>query len=898
MGKKLLIVESPAKAKTIEKYLGEEYQVKSSFGHVRDLDKGKKGIDIDNNFQPNYIISPEKQRVVKELRDNAKKASEVWLATDEDREGEAIAWHLCEVLGLDAAHTKRIVFHEITKPAIQAAVKNPRLVDLDLVNAQQARRVLDRLVGFELSELLWKKIKNNLSAGRVQSVAVKLVVEKEREIRAFTITPFFKVTALFKVQDDEGRNYNIKAERQDRFDEITEARKFLDACTQATFTIKSIDVKPLKRKPAAPFITSTLQQEASRKLGFSVSRTMITAQRLYEQGLITYMRTDSVSLSETAVAQIVSEIEKSFGPQYVETRTYKSKTANAQEAHEAIRPSYIDRQEVSSIRDEQRLYELIWKRTIASQMADAELEKTIVKIGISTLPQETLQAEGEIIKFDGFLKVYLESEDDEEETHDESILPPLSMGQILDLRKMEAQQRFTRPPSRYTEASLVKKLEELGIGRPSTYAPTISKIMEVGRGYVVKEQREGEVRKFEVLTLEHGKISQHTDSEITGASKNNLFPTDMGMLVVDYLSKNFDDIMNYSFTADIEKKFDVIAEGNIEWHQMIHAFYHPFHKKLEDTLQNTGRESGKRILGKDPKSGNTVFVRMSRFGPVVQIGDTDELKEEEKSEYANLKPGQSMENITFEEAMELFKLPRSLKAYEGQDVIIGQGRFGPYVKHGEGFISIPRGEDPLTITQERAIELIEEKKLANAPIATYKGLPITKGKGRFGPFLKWNELYANVPAKINFDTLDAKGAIELVAAKEEKEAKKYISNWENEKISIQNGRWGPTIFYGKKYFSLPKDEEGKRMAAEDAAELTLDQVKGIIEAIDPTAFTKKSKGGKTAKPKATKTTTEKAASISKIDLKKTPDKKIIDVKKPALSKVKAKPAAKRNLKAV
>ncbi|MEP7321359.1 MAG: type I DNA topoisomerase [Saprospiraceae bacterium] len=882
MSKKLLIVESPAKAKTIEKYLGEEYQVKSSFGHVRDLEKGKKGIEIDNNFQPNYIISPEKQRVVKELRDSAKKASEVWLATDEDREGEAIAWHLCEVLGLDAAVTKRIVFHEITKPAIQAAVLSPRKVDIDLVNAQQARRVLDRLVGFELSELLWKKIKNNLSAGRVQSVAVKLVVEKEREIRAFDITPFFKVTALFKVQDSEGRNYTIKAERLDRFDEITEARKFLEACRSAIFAIKSIDVKPLRRKPAAPFITSTLQQEASRKLGFSVSRTMITAQRLYEQGLITYMRTDSTALSVTAVEQIVAEIEKSFGSRYVETRTYKSKTANAQEAHEAIRPSYIDRQEVSSIRDEQKLYELIWKRAIASQMADAELEKTIVKIGISTLPAETLQAEGEIIKFDGFLKVYLESEDEEEETHDETILPPLTIGQQLDLRKMEAQQRFTRPPSRYTEASLVKKLEELGIGRPSTYAPTISKIMEVGRGYVVKEQREGTERKYEVLTLENGKIIQHTASEITGATKNNLFPSDIGMLVVDYLSKNFDDIMNYSFTADIEKKFDVIAEGNMEWHQMINTFYHPFHKKVEDTLLNSGRESGKRILGKDPKSGNTVFVRMSRFGAVIQIGDTDELKEEEKSEYANLKPGQSMENISFDEAMELFKLPRTVGQYENKDVIIGQGRFGPYVKHDEGFISIPRGEDPLTILLDRAIELIEEKKTANAPIATYKGLPITKGKGRFGPFLKWNELYANVPAKINFDTLDAKTAIEMVAAKEEKEAKKYISNWESEKISIQNGRWGPTIFFGKKYFSLPKDEEGKRMSAEEAGTLTLEKVKSIIEIYDPTAFTKKVKAAKGAK--TTKATSKTA---------KAPVKKIIDVKK-----ITIKPKAKSNAKFV
>ncbi len=866
MGKKLLIVESPAKAKTIEKYLGSDYQVKSSFGHIRDLEKGKKGIEIENDFQPNYIVSPEKTKVVKELRDAARQASEVWMATDEDREGEAIAWHLCEVLDLDPKVTKRIVFHEITKPAIQEAVLNPRKVDLDLVNAQQARRVLDRLVGFELSELLWKKIKNNLSAGRVQSVAVKLIVEREREIRNFEVTPFFKVSALFKVRDTEGRVFNLKAERPERFDTNTEARKFLESCKTAAFTIKSIDVKPLRRKPAPPFTTSTLQQEASRKLGFGVSRTMITAQRLYEQGLITYMRTDSTSLSTTAIDQIVTEIEKSFGKKYIETRVYKSKIANAQEAHEAIRPSYINQLEVSSIRDEQRLYELIWKRTIASQMADAELEKTIVKIGISNLPGEFLQAEGEIIKLDGFLKVYLESEDEEDEANDESILPPLSIGQALDLNKMEAIQRFTRPPARYTEASLVKKLEELGIGRPSTYAPTISKIMEKGRGYVVKEQREGTVRVFEVLTLEKGVISTHMDKEITGASKNNLFPSDMGMLVVDYLSKNFDDIMSYSFTAEIEKEFDLIAEGNLEWHKMIKDFYLPFHKKLEDTIQNTGRESGKRILGKDPKSGFTVFVRMARFGPVVQIGDTDEISEDVKPEFANLKPGQSMENITYEEAMELFKLPRALGNYEGKEITIGQGRFGPYVKYDEGFISIPRIEDPLTITLDRAVELIKEKQEANAPIATYKGLPISKGKGRFGPFLKWNELFANVPAKINFDELNAKTAIELIQAKEEKEAKKYINTWDEEKISVQIGRWGPIIFYGKKFVNFPKDENGKRISAEDAAEYTLEEVKSLIEATDPTAFTKKTK----AKPVAKKSSYAKPKSSSK---------KIITIKK-------------------
>lgn len=859
MGKKLLIVESPAKAKTIEKFLGEDYQVKSSFGHVRDLEKGKKGIDIENNFQPNYIVSPEKQKVVRELKDTARKADEVWLATDEDREGEAIAWHLCEVLGLDPKHTKRIVFHEITKPAIQEAVLHPRRVDLDLVNAQQARRVLDRLVGFELSELLWRKIKNNLSAGRVQSVAVRLIVDREREIRNFVTVPFFKVSALFKIQDAEGRVYTVKAERPERFDDQKDARRFLAACISARFSIQSIDIKPIRRKPAAPFTTSTLQQEASRKLGFSVSRTMVTAQRLYEQGYITYMRTDSTALSNVAVQQITEEIERAYGKQYVERRVYKSKAANAQEAHEAIRPSYINRQEVSNIRDEQRLYELIWKRTIASQMADAELEKTIVKIGISTLPGEYLQAEGEILKFDGFLKVYLESSDEEEDGHDESILPPLHIGQVLDLKKMEAVQRFTRPPSRYTEASLVKKLEELGIGRPSTYAPTITKIMEPGRGYVVKEQREGTERKFEVLTLENGQIREFQDSEITGASKNNLFPTDMGMLVVDYLTKNFEDIMTYGFTAEIEKQFDIIAEGRMEWHQMIQAFYQPFHQKLEDTLQNTGRESGKRILGSDPKTGRTVFVRMSRYGPVVQIGETEELKEDEKPEFANFKPGQSMENISFEDAMELFKLPRSLGEYQGKEVIIGQGRFGPYVKYDEGFISIPRPEDPLAVSVARAIELIEAKRAELAPLAFYKEKPITKGKGRFGPFVKWNELFVNVPAKYNFDLLDPKTAIDLVKAKEEKEASKYISQWEEENISVQNGRWGPVMFLGKKHYNFPKNPDGKRITPEEAAALTLEQVKALIVASDPQAFEKKGKRKAAGKAKTSSGPVKKPA---------------------------------------
>ncbi len=847
MPKNLLIVESPAKAKTIEKYLGKDFTVKSSFGHVRDLDKGEGAVDIENDFNPKYVVSPDKKKVVKELKDLTKKVDEVWLATDEDREGEAISWHLCQVLGLDEDKTKRIVFREITKPAIQNAIKNPRQLDVNLVNAQQARRILDRLVGYELSGILWKKVRGQLSAGRVQSVAVKLIVERERAINAFTPSPFFRINAIFQVKNESGKWAELKAESSHRFDDEGTAEEFLKKCVGASFEIQDIDVKPLKRKPTAPFTTSTLQQEASRKLGYSVNRTMVVAQRLYEAGHITYMRTDSVNLSELALQSIADEVEKNYGKEYLKTRRYKGKSANAQEAHEAIRPTYVDRQQVTSNRDEQRLYELIWKRTIASQMSEAIVEKTTVKIGISTVPGEQLQAVGEVLKFDGFLKVYLESKDDDEEEEAKGMLPPLKKGQELTLNNMTAIERFTRPPARFTEAALVSKLEELGIGRPSTYAPTISKIMEESRGYVVKESRDGVERKYQLLTLKDGEISKEEKTENTGAVKNRLFATDLGMVVSDFLDEHFEEIMDYRFTADIEKRFDDIATGGEQWASMLGEFYKPFHANVEETIANAERPSNERILGKDPETGKTMLTRMSRRGPVIQIGAPDELEEGEKPRYANLAPGQSIESITFEEALKLFQLPKELGNYEGQEVAIGVGRFGPYVKWGEKtYISIPKGEDPLEVDMDRAKELIEEKKKADAPIATYKGLPVMRGKGRFGPFLKWNNLYVNIPRKYNPEELTIDEAFALIEAKVEKEANRYIQRWESEKIAIENGRWGPFIRFGKKAVKLPKIDDEK-VTPEKAATLTLEQVKDIIEAELPGSFKKKTKAKKATK---------------------------------------------------
>lgn len=860
MPKNLLIVESPAKAKTIQKYLGKDFTVKSSFGHVRDLQKSQGAVDVENDFEPKYVVSPDKRKVVKELKDTVKKVQEVWLATDEDREGEAISWHLCKVLGLDESNTKRIVFREITKPAIQKAIQNPRSVDVNLVDAQQARRVLDRLVGYELSEILWKKIKGKLSAGRVQSVAVKLIVEREREILDFRPTPFFRINAIFKIRGENGKTASLKAESPTRYDSESDAQDFLNKCIGATFKIDDIEVKPLKRRPTAPFTTSTLQQEASRKLNFSVNRTMSVAQRLYEAGHITYMRTDSTNLSESALQNIAQEVEKNFGKNYVKTRRYKGKSASAQEAHEAIRPTYVQAQQVGSTRDEQRLYELIWKRTVASQMADAVVEKTTAKIGISTIPDAYLKAEGEVLKFDGFLKVYLEStDDDEEEKEAKGMLPPLKVGQELNLGVMTATERFTRPPSRYTEASLVKKLEELGIGRPSTYAPTISKIMEEGRGYVVKDSRDGEERKYQVLELKNDKINKKTETETTGRVRNRLFPTEMGITVSDFLEEHFEEIMDYSFTADIEKQLDDIAEGQRVWRDLLRKFYPPFHETVEETIKHADRPTRDRVLGKDPKTGRTLLTRMTRNGPVAQIGAPDELGEEEKPQYANLRKGQRIDAITYEEALELFKLPRDMGEYKGMEVSVGIGRYGPYVRFDNKFVSIPKDEDPLEITYERAVELIEAKLKEDAPVGEYKGEPITKGKGRYGPYLKYKDLYVSVPRKYDFDNLTQNEMHELIEKKLEKEANRYIKRWESENIAVENGRWGPFIRYKKKSVKIPKID-GKRVTKEQAEELTLEQVKAFIEAELPGTFSDNKKGKKEKKSSKKKTSKKKSKS--------------------------------------
>lgn len=848
MAKNLLIVESPAKAKTIEKFLGSDFLVRSSYGHVRDLAKEDMSVDIDHGFAPRYAVSPDKIKVVNELRRLSGEVEDVWLATDEDREGEAISWHLCEVLGLNPKITKRIVFHEITKTAIQKAVANPRLVDLNLVYAQQARRILDRLVGFEISPILWRKLsKNSLSAGRVQSVAVKLIVEREREIQRFNSKPYFKITAQFDVKNEQGKNVLLKSELADKYEVESDAMRFLQQCTPASYTIENIEVKPARRKPAPPFTTSTLQQEASRKLGFSVNRTMSCAQKLYEQGFITYMRTDSTNLSDTAVHAMASEIEKSYGKAYVHTRMYKTNKPGAQEAHEAIRPTYMDKRTAEGDSDMKRLYDLIWKRSIASQMADAELERTHVSIGISTIQNAKLQATGEVIKFDGFLKVYLEGKDDEEDNEVSGMLPPLKVGQVLDLNEMLATEKFTRPPARFTEATLVKQLEELGIGRPSTYAPTISKIMEEGRGYVIKENREGAIRTFNVLSLRNGQINKKVDKETTGATKNTLAATDMGTLVVDFLDQHFEHIMNYGFTADVEKQFDDIAEGKKQWQEMLRKFYHPFHENVEETIKNADRVTGERMLGKDPETGRSVLVRLSRNGPVVQIGTPEELGEE-KPKYANLKAGQRMETIELEDALKLFGLPRTLGTHADQEITVGAGRYGPYVKYNETFISIPRTEDPMTITLARAVELIQEKLEADAPVTLYEGKPITKGKGRFGPFIKWNDLYVNVPAKINFANISPEECVQLLQAKIEKESNRFIQHFPSEGISVENGRWGPFIRYGRENITMKKED--KRMTAEEAALLSLDELKKMIKLEIPDAFEPKAKGAKGAKAAA------------------------------------------------
>lgn len=810
MAKNLVIVESPAKAKTIEKFLGKDFTVKSSFGHIRDLPGKNISVDIENDFAPDYVIPDDKKKIVAELRKLAKGAETVWLASDEDREGEAISWHLLEALKLKEENTKRIVFHEITKSAITKAVENPRKINKDLVDAQQARRVLDRLVGYELSPVLWKKIKPSLSAGRVQSVAVRLIVERENEILDFKYTSSYKVVANFVVSN----NAILMAELPQRFKTKGEAESFLNKCKSADFTIDNLETKPAKKSPAAPFTTSTLQQEASRKLGFSVSQTMTVAQRLYEAGKITYMRTDSVNLSNEAIGAAKKEITSSYGEEYSQIRKYTTKSKGAQEAHEAIRPTYMSDHTFMGDPGQTRLYELIWKRTIASQMSDAKLEKTTVKINISTT-EENFVAKGEVLIFDGFLKVYLEGTDDENSTEKEGILPPLTVGEKLNAQEISATERFSHHPARYTEASLVKKLEALGIGRPSTYAPTISTVQK--RGYVVKEDRDGNQRDFTTLTLKDGDISDVTAIENYGFEKKKMFPTDIGTVVTDFLVENFGKVLDYSFTAQVEEQFDAIAQGQQQWSKMIADFYNPFHTQIENTLKNAERASGERELGIDPESGRPLIVRIGKFGPMAQIGKTED---EGGAKFASLLNGQSIAKITIEEALELFKFPKTIGEYEGHEIVVAQGRFGPYVKFEKMFVSIPRDEDMGSVDLNRAIELIKQKQAADAPIDEYENMPVQKGVGRFGPFIKWNGMFINVNRKYDFDNLTHENIVELIEIKKQKEIDKYIHRWDEEGISVQKARWGRfNIIKGKLKIELPKTFKVEKLTLEDVQKM-------------------------------------------------------------------------------
>lgn len=756
MSKNLVIVESPAKAKTIEGYLGKDFMVKSSFGHVRDLATRDLSIDIQNGFLPIYEVMPDKQKMIRELKKLADGAETIWLATDEDREGEAISWHLSEVLHLDTSRTRRIVFHEITKTAITEAIEKPRNIDMNLVNAQQARRVLDRLVGFELSPILWKKVKPSLSAGRVQSVSVRLIVEREEEIRAFESTYAYKVSGIFEVDNEYGRA-QIKADLPKRFPNSEEAYAFLEKCSKATFKVADIETKPGKRSPAPPFTTSTLQQEASRKLGFSVSRTMTVAQQLYEAGKITYMRTDSVHLSQMALGMARETITELFGKQFHKSRQFSTRSKGAQEAHEAIRPTYLNQQSIDGDASQRKLYELIWKRTIASQMADALLEKTNIYIDISTVGDQFV-AVGEVIKFEGFLKVYLESTDEDNEK-EEGILPPLKKGEVLNVNEILASQKYTQAPARYNEASLVKKMEELGIGRPSTYAPTISTIQK--REYVVKEDRDGSVRNFEQLVLKAGKIKSLTKTEKFGFEKNKLFPTDIGELVTRFLLQYFTDIMDYNFTANVEKEFDEIAEGLMEWNKIISDFYGPFHKKVTETLESREKAKGEKLLGTDPASGKNVFVKLGRFGSMVQIGDSDS---DEKPRFAGLRKGQSIENISLEEALKLFEFPRSIGEYEGEEMLVGIGRFGPYVLHKKKFYSLKKTQDPASITDQEAIEIIEEKRIGEASrtIREFAERPDIKVlNGKYGPYFSIGKENYKIPKGVVPENLTLQECLDI-----------------------------------------------------------------------------------------------------------------------------------------
>ena len=847
MSKNLVIVESPAKAKTIQKYLGKDFEVKSSFGHIRDLPKKGMGINLEN-FTPDYEVSVDKKKIVAELKASAKKAEMIWLASDEDREGEAIAWHLAEELKLKDENTKRIVFHEITKNAILKAIENPRKIDQNLVNAQQARRILDRIVGFEMSPVLWKKVKTGLSAGRVQSVAVRLVVERELEIRGFQPKSSFKVEGVFLTKE----NQEIAAKIKKDFEKEAQAEDFLSQIKNTDFKVLKVETKPGSRTASAPFTTSTLQQEASNRLGYGVTGTMRVAQRLYEEGFITYMRTDSVNLSQEAINGAKAQILAEYGEEYSNPRNYTTKSASAQEAHEAIRPTDFS---VKSVPDAQlnKLYQLIYKRSLASQMSNAKIEKTVIEIGNAKLPQQ-FEAQGEVIIFDGFLKAYgiVKTEDDDTE-NDDKLLPKVSVGEALDYKKIEATQKFSRPSARYTEAGLVKKLEELGIGRPSTYAPTIQTIQN--REYVDKREILPQQREIMKMVLVKSDLKKEILTENFGGDKNKFVPTDIGEVVTDFLTSNFAEILDYGFTAKVEQDFDDIANGTEKWKEMLQGFYKDFHPKIEDVEENADRANGERILGVDPKSGKNVITRIGRFGPMVQIGEQDD---EEKPIFASLMASQNIATITLEEALELFKIPFDLENFEEKSVTIGVGRFGPYVKWGETFISIPRGEDPLSITQERAEEIIKEKKIADAPIASFKGEPVTKGTGRFGPFIKYKSIFINVPKRYDFDDLSQNDIDELIIAKLEKEANRYIQQWETEKISIENARWGPIVKHGKNIFKIPKTKNEEKYTPEDLLEVSLDEVKAWITAQDKNAFKEKTKKAPAKKTAAKKVPAKKS----------------------------------------
>ena len=834
MAKNLVIVESPAKAKTIEKFLGKEFKVESSFGHIADLPTKELGVDVDGDFSPKYTVNKDKKSVVKKLKDLANKAETVWLASDEDREGEAIAWHLAEELKLDKDKTKRIVFSEITKKAILRAIENPRDIDYNLVNAQQARRVLDRLVGYEISPVLWRKVKGGLSAGRVQSVSVRLIVEREREIQAFNTEDYFRVDAEFA----NAGGKTLKAKLPKNLDTKKEAEDFLQANSDATFTVEALTTKPAKKNPAPPFTTSTLQQEAARKLYFSVSKTMNMAQRLYEAGLITYMRTDSVNLSQDAKQGAANEIVSAYGEKYHKERNYKGKSKGAQEAHEAIRPTDFSRHTVNMERDQARLYELIWKRAIASQMSEAKLERTNVQIASSNHPSN-FTANGEVIKFDGFLKVYLEGTDDEDQ-EESGILPPLKEGETLNNLWITATERFTRAPYRYTEASLVKKLEELGIGRPSTYAPTITTIQN--RKYIEKGNVEGTEREYDLLTLKKGQIKAKKLTEKVGSDKGKLVPTDVGMVVNDFLVNHFENILDYNFTAKVEENFDEIAEGNEEWTKMMKDFYKDFHPHVKDVAENAEREVGERVLGTDPKTGKPVSVRLGKYGAMVQIGSVED---EEKPQFAGLLPDQQLESITFEEAMDLFKLPKDLGEFEGEPVQVNNGRFGPYVKFGKTYVSLPKGRDPLEVEYDESVKYIKEKQKADAPIYHYEDKPVQKGVGRFGPYIKWNSMFINVNKKYDFDNLSDEDIVQLIEDKKQKEKDKVIHDFKEEGIRVEKARWGRSnIIKGKVKIELPKTV--------DAQKLTLEEVKDILE-----------KQGPKPKKKATKKKTTRKKSTAK-----------------------------------